>query len=44
MDDLAYLQRCVVLAEEALDRGDEPFGSVLVDGRVSSGVRRRTGP
>jgi tRNA(Arg) A34 adenosine deaminase TadA len=38
MDDLAYLQRCVVLAEEALDRGDEPFGSVLVDGR---GVIRR---
>ncbi len=25
-----YLQRAVVLAEEALDAGDEPFGSVLV--------------
>jgi len=31
MDDLSILRRCVTLAEEALDRGDEPFGSVLVD-------------
>ncbi|WP_327050248.1 nucleoside deaminase [Halomonas sp. TG39a] len=32
MDDreLAYLTRAVELAEEALDAGDEPFGSVLV--------------
>jgi tRNA(Arg) A34 adenosine deaminase TadA len=28
--DLAHLRRCVELAEEALDAGDEPFGSVLV--------------
>ena len=30
--DLAHLGRCVELAKEALDDGDEPFGSVLVDG------------
>ncbi|MBC9711295.1 nucleoside deaminase [Streptomyces sp. TRM66268-LWL] len=29
--DLAHLRRCVELATEALDAGDEPFGSVLVD-------------
>ena len=29
--DLAHLRRCVELAREALDAGDEPFGSVLVD-------------
>ncbi|AZY94798.1 MULTISPECIES: nucleoside deaminase [Paracoccus] len=28
--DRKYLQRCVDLASEALDRGNEPFGSVLV--------------
>ncbi|MFI6500884.1 nucleoside deaminase [Nonomuraea typhae] len=28
--DLTYLRRCVELAAEALDEGDEPFGSVLV--------------
>jgi len=27
-----HLQRCVELAEEALEAGDEPFGSVLVSG------------
>ncbi|NRQ39622.1 nucleoside deaminase, partial [Nonomuraea sp. NN258] len=34
--DLRHLRRCVELAAEALDKGDEPFGSVLVsgDGRV----------
>jgi tRNA(Arg) A34 adenosine deaminase TadA len=34
--DLAHLRRCVELARAALDAGDEPFGSVLVDaeGRV----------
>lgn len=34
--DLKYLQRCVELAETALRKGDEPFGSVLVsaDGEV----------
>jgi tRNA(Arg) A34 adenosine deaminase TadA len=34
--ELPYLRRCVELAEQALDAGDEPFGSVLVgaDGTV----------
>jgi tRNA(Arg) A34 adenosine deaminase TadA len=31
-DDLERLGRCVELAREALDDGDEPFGSMLVDG------------
>jgi tRNA(Arg) A34 adenosine deaminase TadA len=31
-DDLEHLRRCVELAREALDNGDEPFGSILVDG------------
>lgn len=31
--DLEYLRRCVELAREALDDGDEPFGSLLVDAR-----------
>jgi tRNA(Arg) A34 adenosine deaminase TadA len=30
-DDLERLSRCVDLAREALDNGDEPFGSLLVD-------------
>lgn len=30
-NDLEYLARCLELAQEALDKGDEPFGSVLVD-------------
>jgi tRNA(Arg) A34 adenosine deaminase TadA len=30
--DLRHLRRCVDLAREALDAGDEPFGSLLVDG------------
>lgn len=29
--ELAHLRRCVDLAREALDAGDEPFGSLLVD-------------
>jgi tRNA(Arg) A34 adenosine deaminase TadA len=29
--DLPHLRRCIELAREALDAGDEPFGSVLVD-------------
>ncbi|MGP6139257.1 nucleoside deaminase [Jeotgalibaca sp. A127] len=29
-NDLKYLTRCLELAQEALDKGDEPFGSVLV--------------
>lgn len=34
--DLKHLRRCVELAKEALEKGDEPFGSVLVsaDGKV----------
>ncbi|ANU14607.1 hypothetical protein B481_1722 [Planococcus halocryophilus Or1] len=28
--DLKYLKRCVELAETAVEKGDEPFGSVLV--------------
>lgn len=34
--DLKHLQRCVELAKIALEKGDEPFGSVLVsaDGEV----------
>ncbi|MEU9733810.1 nucleoside deaminase [Streptomyces sp. NPDC048002] len=49
--ELPYLRRCVELAAQALDAGDEPFGSVLVgaDGtvlaedhnRVASGDRTR---
>ncbi|MFF7280950.1 nucleoside deaminase [Streptomyces griseorubiginosus] len=49
--ELPYIRRCVELAEEALEAGDEPFGSVLVgaDGgilaedhnRVASGDRTR---
>jgi tRNA(Arg) A34 adenosine deaminase TadA len=30
-DDLERLARCVELARSALDHGDEPFGSILVD-------------
>jgi tRNA(Arg) A34 adenosine deaminase TadA len=30
--DLVWLRRCVELAGEAVDAGDFPFGSVLVDG------------
>ncbi len=30
--DLQHLRRCVELAEQAVESGDEPFGSVLVDG------------
>ena len=50
-EDLPHLRRCVELAAEALEAGDEPFGSVLVgaDGtvlaedhnRVASGDRTR---
>jgi tRNA(Arg) A34 adenosine deaminase TadA len=38
-----YLHRCVELAREALDAGDEPFGSVLVDGedRIRAEDRNR---
>ncbi|PWI13478.1 tRNA-specific adenosine deaminase [Streptomyces sp. Act143] len=50
-EELSYLRRCVELAAEALEAGDEPFGSVLVGGdgtvlaedhnRVASGDRTR---
>jgi tRNA(Arg) A34 adenosine deaminase TadA len=41
--DLAYLRRCVELAEEAVAAGDFPFGSVLVaaDGTVAAEDRNR---
>ena len=41
--DHTHLRRCVELAREALDAGDEPFGSVLVgpDGRVRHEDRNR---
>jgi tRNA(Arg) A34 adenosine deaminase TadA len=35
--DLTHLRRCVELAREGLEDGDEPFGSLLVD--ASGGVR-----
>lgn len=35
--DRSHLRRCVDLAREALDAGDEPFGSILVD---AEGVER----
>jgi tRNA(Arg) A34 adenosine deaminase TadA len=42
--DLEYLRHCVDLAREALEDGDEPFGSVLVDatGEVRFEDRNRT--
>lgn len=42
--DLVHLRRCVELAREALEAGDEPFGSVLVDpdGVVLQEDRNRT--
>ncbi len=42
-DDLAHIHRCVELAREALEAGDKPFGSVLVDaeGRVLFEDRNR---
>jgi tRNA(Arg) A34 adenosine deaminase TadA len=33
--DLTHLRRCVELATEALEDGDEPFGSILVDANGS---------
>lgn len=30
-DNLKHLEHCLSLAEEALNAGDEPFGSILVD-------------
>ncbi|SAL80145.1 cytosine deaminase [Caballeronia peredens] len=41
--DKQHLIRCIALAQEALDDGDEPFGSLLVakDGRVLFEDRNR---
>lgn len=41
--DKKHLSRCIELAQEALDAGDEPFGSLLVakDGRVLFEDRNR---
>ncbi len=41
--DLAHLRRCVELADEALEDGDEPFGALVVDsaGRVRFEDRNR---
>lgn len=42
-NDLKFLQRCVELAAEAVEAGDEPFGSVLVkDGQILAEDRNRT--
>src|SRR5215208_6552132 len=43
--DLVHLRRCVDLATEAVDAGDEPFGSVLVavTGEVLADDRNRVG-
>jgi tRNA(Arg) A34 adenosine deaminase TadA len=42
--DIGYLRRCVELAREALEAGDAPFGSVLVDarGKILKEDRNRT--
>ncbi|GAA1925041.1 nucleoside deaminase [Nocardioides marmoribigeumensis] len=44
-DDLTHLARCVELAAEALEAGDQPFGSVLVagDGTVLHEARNHEG-
>jgi tRNA(Arg) A34 adenosine deaminase TadA len=43
--EMSHLRRCIELAKEALDAGDEPFGSVLVaaDGTVLAEDRNRVG-
>jgi tRNA(Arg) A34 adenosine deaminase TadA len=43
-DDLEYLRRCVELARSALDGGNAPFGSLLVDesGRTLFADHNRT--
>ena len=43
--DLEHLRRCVALAGEALEAGDDPFGSLLVggDGDVLREERNRAG-
>lgn len=41
--DVQHLRRCIALAEQGLEAGDEPFGSVLVaaDGTVLREARNR---
>jgi tRNA(Arg) A34 adenosine deaminase TadA len=41
--DLGFLRRCLELAEEGLEAGDEPFGSVLIsaDGDILAEDRNR---
>lgn len=41
--DLSFLNRCLELAEEALNAGDKPFGSILVseNGEVLAEARNR---
>ncbi len=39
--DLAHLRRCIELAAEAVDHGDQPFGSVLVSGHGDVLAERR---
>lgn len=41
--EIVFVQRCLVLAEEALLAGDEPFGSVLVsaEGKILAEDRNR---
>ncbi|ART62251.1 nucleoside deaminase [Kushneria marisflavi] len=41
--ELEHLERCIALAREALESGDDPFGSVLVsgDGQVLCEARNR---
>lgn len=41
--DIDHLRRCVELAREALDTGDDPFGSLLVDatGKILKEDRNR---
>ena len=43
--DLGHLRRCVELAQEALEAGDQPFASLLVDGSgVAVSIAVGTGP
>ena len=41
-DDMRYLRRCVEIAAEALEAGDEPFGSLLVSAEGRSWPRTAT--
>jgi tRNA(Arg) A34 adenosine deaminase TadA len=43
-EEMRHLRRCLELAEQALESGDEPFGSVLVsaEGAVLAEDRNRT--